>query len=520
MYNILLTDDEQIMIDSLTFIISKNFDAQVNLFSATSGSEALEIVAKNEIDIIFMDINMPGLNGLETVRYIMHSKPDTVVIILSAFDEFQYAQEAVNLGAFKYLTKPVNRNTVVDTVRSAMESVDKKRGRLSDEVELHKKLDLVSPMVESDFIYSAAFGSENDVSEYFSYFEIEDCVWCFCCLEIPNIESRQLLEIYNKIRSVLTPKAHCIIGSFMLNRIAVFFYFPKSMYSASDPSQINNQIKSLYNLLTIQIKSGIRAGISRIESSPESTGSAYNKALEMLNSVPEQGGILFASDWVERPAGKKDSGAAAEKIFARIRAGDASSLNSLTVKYIEALNDKYNGNIDKIKNALFELLVNARNIATEIDQSYHNEMFDNAFSVLSKENDMAKLEFFVRSLCSDCASFIMEASSRVANPIIEKAAAFVLEHLADSISLEETAQAVNVSSFYLSKLFKEEKNVNYVTYVTDARMEKARTLLKDPLMSIKEISAQVGFNDQNYFSRTFKNKFGMSPTEFRDASQK
>ena len=74
MYNILLTDDEQIMIDSLTFIISKNFDEQVKLFSATSGTEALEIVAKNPIDIIFMDINMPGLNGLETVRYIMHNK--------------------------------------------------------------------------------------------------------------------------------------------------------------------------------------------------------------------------------------------------------------------------------------------------------------------------------------------------------------------------------------------------------------------------------------------------------------
>ncbi|MBR1722112.1 MAG: response regulator, partial [Treponema sp.] len=141
MYNILLTDDEQIMIDSLTFIINKNFMNQAEIFTATSGTEALEIVAKNNIDIIFMDINMPGLNGLETVRYIKHSRPDSVVIILSAFDEFQYAQEAVNLGAFKYLTKPVNRNVVIDTIRSAMDSVEKKRGHRSDVVELHKKLD-------------------------------------------------------------------------------------------------------------------------------------------------------------------------------------------------------------------------------------------------------------------------------------------------------------------------------------------------------------------------------------------
>ncbi|MBQ8012911.1 MAG: ABC transporter permease subunit [Treponema sp.] len=139
-----MTDDEQIMIDSLTFIINKNFMDQAVIFTATSGTEALEIVAKNNIDIIFMDINMPGLNGLETVRYIKHSRPESVVIILSAFDEFQYAQEAVNLGAFKYLTKPVNRNVVIDTIRSAMDSVEKKRGHLSDVVELHKKLDLAA----------------------------------------------------------------------------------------------------------------------------------------------------------------------------------------------------------------------------------------------------------------------------------------------------------------------------------------------------------------------------------------
>lgn len=520
MYNILLTDDEQIMVDSLTFIINKNFSEQVQLFSATSGTEALEIVAKNQIDIIFMDINMPGLNGLETVRYIMHSKPETVVIILSAFDEFQYAQEAVSLGAFKYLTKPVNRNTVVDTVRDAMNVVDKKRGQLSNEVELHKKLDLVSPMVESDFIYSAAFGSDSDVSDYFSYFEIEDCVWCFCCLEIPNVESKQLLEIYTKIRNILTPKTHCIIGSFMMNRIAVFFYFPSKIYEGGDSSKIVDTLRSLYNLLSIQIKSGIRAGVSKIESSSAATSSAYNKAVEMLNNVPEHGGIIFAEEWVENQEEKNDAGEVAEKIFARIRAGDSPALISFIKKYIDSLQKKYGSNADKIKNALFELIVNARNIASEVDSSYRNESFDNAFSVFSKENDMSNLELFVRGICCECASFVMEASSRVTNPIIEKASEFIMAHLAENISLEETAQAVNVSSFYLSKLFKEEKNVNYVTYVTDARMEKARSLLRNHSLSIKEISAEVGFNDQNYFSRAFRNKFGMTPTEFRDAAQK
>src|SRR5574344_1803915 len=160
MYNILTCDDEQIVIDSLQFIIKKNFEGQVNLFSALSGSDALAIASREKIDIIFMDINMPGMSGLETISCIMNLKPETVIVVLSAFDKFQYAQEAMNLGAYKYITKPVNRNVVIQTVRNAMNLVDERRGKDSDDQELLKKLDTVSPMVESDFIYSCIFSSE------------------------------------------------------------------------------------------------------------------------------------------------------------------------------------------------------------------------------------------------------------------------------------------------------------------------------------------------------------------------
>ena len=185
MYNILLTDDEQIVIDSISFIINNNFEGQVKIFTALSGTQALEIVTRNDIDIIFMDINMPGINGLETVSCITKLKPETVIIMLSAFDNFQYAQEAINIGAFKYLTKPFNKNTIIQTIRTAMDVVDSKRGNKNIESELNKKLDLVSPILESDFIYSCVFNNnKSDISKYFEYFNISDCSFYFCCIEL------------------------------------------------------------------------------------------------------------------------------------------------------------------------------------------------------------------------------------------------------------------------------------------------------------------------------------------------
>ena len=143
MYTILLTDDEKLEIESLKIILSKNFMEEVTVLTANSGSKALETVRNQQVDIVFMDIQMPGLNGLETISLIRKLNPNIVVIILSAYNQFQYAQQALNLGAFKYLTKPVNRNLIVQTVRNAMVIIDSQRQNLSARIELHEKLSSV-----------------------------------------------------------------------------------------------------------------------------------------------------------------------------------------------------------------------------------------------------------------------------------------------------------------------------------------------------------------------------------------
>ena len=89
------------------------------------------------------------------------------------------------------------------------------------------------------------------------------------------------------------------------------------------------------------------------------------------------------------------------------------------------------------------------------------------------------------------------------------------ENLAQDISLEMAADMAGVSSFYLSKLFKEEKGETFINFITDKRLDKSCELLAQTDLSIKEITARVGYNDQNYFSRLFKNKYGVSPTEYR-----
>ena len=527
MFNILVTDDEQIVIDSLSFIINKNFGNEAKVFTALSGTEAIEIVMKENIDIMFMDINMPGLSGLETVSVITKLKPNIVFVILSAFDRFQYAQEAINLGAYKYITKPVNRNVVIETIRGAMQLVEEKQGKLSADRELHKKLDMVSPMIENDFIYACIYNNDKsvDLSSYLDYFNLSENPWIFCCFEFPNINSDNQYSTYLKIHELLNTEHRCLVSSFMMNRIAVFF----PIFSENpDYSEIQEQIKKFYTTLSYNITAGIRAGVSSIFSDKSQLQASYAQSLSALNKTAANGGIVFSdgtslSDEADisdqssnSETSSKRSGSAEFKnqIITRLSTGDSSGVKSFLELFTSELISQ-NLAIDKIKNSFFELIVTANNATRELNKNFTSSTFDNAFATLSSENEIKLIKEFAQTFLMECTQAVSSIKKAEENPIIKKVCAYVDENLSCDISLETAADFAGVSSFYLSKLFKEEKGETFINFISDKRLEKSRQLLETTELSIKEITAEVGYNDQNYFSRIFKNKYGLSPKEYR-----
>lgn len=512
MYNVLACDDEQIALDSLKFIFEKNFQGNVNLHTALSGFEALNYVKTNDIDIIFMDINMPGMNGLETISLIMNMKPDTVIIVLSAFDTFQYAQEALNLGAFRYITKPVNRNTIIQTTRSAMNMVDTKRGNNINSEEIQKKLESVSPMVESDFFYSCAFCGENeDLTPYLVYFDILNKNYVFMALEIPKETEENRQEIQKQIRQISSENMKCIMGSFMTNRILILFSFDRDSFYAE---KVKDELKSLYTLYTIKVNRKICAGISGICTKEIQFRDFYSQAIKALNKTNENNGFVFFEDIKCDLDKTEESRNILERLSKRLLIGDTEGVSYLTKQYLKALEETCTDS-DKWKFLIIELIIKAKNAASEIKADFDSSLFENAFTIISKAQTVSEAQTYVLGRLSEAVSVISQSRKTAENPVIKKVCNYINLHLSSDFSLEDAAKDAGISSFYLSKLFKDEMNDTFVNYVTEMKMEKAAHLLKETDMSIKEITAATGYNDQNYFSKIFKNKFELTPSEYR-----
>ena len=141
MYKILLADDEGIELDALTFILEKNFPGQCTIETAKTGCDAVELAERFRPDIAIMDIRMPGINGMEAIQAIQATSPGILFIVLTAYDKFEYAKEAIRLSVFEFLTKPGNRLVFADVLRRAMGKVDAERKARNNALKTRERIE-------------------------------------------------------------------------------------------------------------------------------------------------------------------------------------------------------------------------------------------------------------------------------------------------------------------------------------------------------------------------------------------
>ena len=154
MIRLLIADDEALERETLADIVARRFEHEVTIETAENGRKAADTAVLWGADLILMDIEMPGMNGLDAARAVLEQRPECKVIFVTAYSLFQYAHEAMHLGACDYLLKPVNPDEVEASIRKAIRQIEAGR-RLAE-------LAPVEPEPEADPESDAAEAGEND----------------------------------------------------------------------------------------------------------------------------------------------------------------------------------------------------------------------------------------------------------------------------------------------------------------------------------------------------------------------
>lgn len=529
MYKIMLADDEGIVIDSLRFIIEKEFKDQCQIEFAKTGRNVIELAEHFRPDIAFMDIQMPGINGIEAMREIRENNANTIFIVMSAYDKFDYAKEAINLGVLEYLNKPVEKSKIIEVLRRAMSIIDKEREKRSQDLMIREKMETVVPIIENGLIYNLLFSEyfDEDVENFKNLLEIKED-YCYMGVLIfgesqiknhmTNVvgTSVRVQNHYNEVREIVKGYFKCIMGSVMANKIAILIPAAEDKQDYNERIAVIDKAREMVRKLRSRMDISFRMGFGHIGRLQDAMKS-YNEALHVLiqsdGSVAHVDDIPVGCDYEENYPVETE-----REIFEHTEKGNIEQQHTAVNRYFDWMVENYGDCESDIKLKALEFVLRAEKIGYEGSSKTYRfrSRQDYLPTIMGMGSDMEKLRGWFVDKMDAAVRDVANNKEAQSNGIVAKAKAYINANFHKELSLDDVSEEVNISPYYFSKIFKEETGENFIEYVTAVRMEKAKELLLSSSLSMKEICAQVGYSDPNYFSRTFKKNVGVTPTEYKE----
>jgi two-component system response regulator YesN len=524
MYRIMLADDEGIVTDSIKFIIEKEFAGLCETETAKSGRAVIELAETFRPDIAFMDIQMPGINGIEAMKEIRRTNSSTLFIILSAYDKFDYAKEAIGLGVLDYLNKPFSREMIVDVMKRAMEQIDSAKEKRRQELSIREKIETVTPVIESGFIYSILFQESQDVTDnYKNLLGIEEEYGYMLVLSVVDADSDsenpvgsgiKVQSEYTKIRDIIKGRLGCVTGPLLSNKIICYFPQKHSRMEYSDRVKIISRAEELQEEILNKTGFDTRIGIGTVQPL-EAASDSYKDALGALHV--SRAGVAHASDLpvgcVYEPDYPMDI---EKKLFAAVSSGDVSMTREHAARFFSWMKEAHPDALMDARLKCLEFVLWAEHLSYESGgMTYHFMHRSDYLPSVMECQDFNALESWFTGKISEAARNVTVKKEEKLGSLVEEAKRFIADNYANDISLDEVSGRVDVSPYYFTRLFKEETGETFLEYLTQLRIEKAKEMIKDPNASIKDICTKVGYADPNYFSRIFKKAVGMTPTEYR-----
>lgn len=517
MYKVLVVDDEQIVCDAVRYIISKREDELVICGSASNGREAIELTKSLMPDIIIMDIRMPGINGIEAIKEIKHVYPDMKFIIISAYEQFEFAKQAVQLGVKEYILKPINRmklNQVLDQLIVELEAEQEQKAR---DLETMERLYNMLPFLETGFIYSILTNSEalKDMKKVIHLLDVSCDFGYLMVFQFHISDAHHQMDVFNThlnlheksdaIREIIKYKCNAIVGPLMINKMVIFI----PCKAASNDYDSRVEAVSLAECLQMKLQEALKINCSVGVSSVVKLTELYYAYGQANKAVCKTSGseIFHIADLYE------DHEWSRQKLKLQNQLMEALSQGRLekALKYFDALYTR----IGDQKDSVFELVVLIFRIAHD-ERIEENELLDFS-SYLDELNALdIKRDWYqwIVARMKYIAVQIMDKKDHKCSVIVERTKVFLETHYTEELTLEGVARNQNISPQYLSKLFKEETSYTFVEYLTRLRIEFAQQLMGGTDLSIKEICYRVGYSDPNYFSRLFRKQTGLMPKTF------
>ncbi|OAS21843.1 response regulator [Paenibacillus oryzisoli] len=527
MLQALIVDDEPTQIQGLIRHIDWASLGYTLPFSAETGEMAIPILESNKIDVLITDISMPGMNGIELAGVAKSIHSEIQILIISGYNEFEFAQDAIEVGAHGYVLKPLKLSEIerkLNIFRQTLENV-----KQINEQTLHLK----SVVLESQVLLKESFVLELLADEPIE----EDTLTSWLhLLELPSVTDRILLIIASldhqnsQSRDV---KSKLLLSSVLqqsisvsLNEMGFVLVAPLKSEGVAgillNPStdtrmNLDKQMGFVQDYMRNTYQVSVTIGVSREGRQWTEVGQLYREIkYTVADARRSENGLLVHVGSEER------------KVFENFTQRETILPNLLALA--ETDNKE-------------QLMIEVGKVFNEMEGNAHSFGYMQSFSVsllgelsrkmwddvegishLSNRALHRLLECRTAHLLKDIVLEYMDSAFIIARKertiqqhhLINNIATYIEEQLPTSVTVKQLSDKFHISAGHLSVLFKKETGQTISDFVKSLRMKKAKELLQDPSIKIYEVTERVGFQTPAYFTYQFKKNVGCTPQEYRD----
>lgn len=528
--SVLIVDDNYICVEGISSSINWNDYGITQIFKAYDGATALEIIRKESVNLIISDISMPGLSGLELSEQVIAIDPSIKVILISAYDKFEYARQAVRLGAYDYVEKPLDYDylkQVLSNVILEMEEEKKNRDLLK------KSIPALQEQFFRSLIQSGVREQQETLKLYASYLDLQfDCQY-YTTLHISaddplSLKQKLGIEEYY-IRFMSFEKSiRTAVSEFPVQYVLKDLTGFICIIGDNTPtkSEFRQKILSTFTKITEQYQERFEfvIGLGKIVGSLFSLSASYaqaQKALEYRFIFPSQN-ILEASaipgfdpKLILNQENNED------RLIELLCKNNFDGIGDWIHDFINSLQENMVSR-DIVLLKLYSIAIRILKFSCEIniaDDTLKQKIVA-VFSQSEHYNNIDAISGWLLDICTTICTGLQDSVSNYHSSLCEAAVTYIRQNYPDSnLNLNAIAEHVQLTPAYLSTLFKKYRNQNINNYITDVRIDAACLLLKNTSESLKTISMQVGYSNQYYFSSVFKKKMGVTPSMYREDSE-
>lgn len=514
MYKAMIVDDEEMIRKGICNVIPWE-KLGINMVKmASCGIEAINLMKEETFDIMITDICMTEMDGLSLVEKMNCLNPKLKIIVLTGYDNFEYAQKCCKMQIQDYLLKPVDEIELENIIGKLIKDLDNQKA-INHEQKIKNRIDGVTEQLKLEQIMQNLLYNRMKIDEIkgtldqYYYNEGETLQIALVCPVIDDdLIWKQHFELLNlSIKNIcielFDSKKEGITFEDKNKNIVVVIFVRAELEEVTDRVQYLIQyLKNEYDIRQKVILGSVVCGFDKVNIS-------YNDACILLNNKNMNDGII-----TDKP--REMSLSLFNTRVQEIRTSMINNIDEFEIimKFYESyskLIELYNLSASLVKKTCFD-------IAAGLYFAYMMEKVETVGNKLNSllislqncnREDSVKItrDFIVQMFESDIGE---------SHEIVRKAKRYIKDHLNESISVYNIAEMMYLTPTYFSKLFKNNTGEGCNNYIVRKRIEKAKLLLETTSMKTGKIANLVGYKDTNYFSLAFKKQTGMSPTEFRE----